>query len=49
VLFRSTIGKVDYHGSAHINALCHAHGLIAFPQGVTTLEEGRVMAIRLTR
>ncbi len=44
-----TIGKVDYHGSAHINALCHAHGLIAFPQGVTTLEEGRVMAIRLTR
>ena len=43
------IERVDYHGSAHINALCHAEGLIAFPEGATELPEGTEVAVRLIR
>lgn len=43
------IERVDYHGSAHINALCHAEGLIAFPEGATELAEGAEVAVRLIR
>jgi molybdopterin molybdotransferase len=43
------IGRVDYLGSSHINALSHADGLIAFPQGVTELVEGSVLDVRLIR
>ncbi|MEK7794165.1 MAG: gephyrin-like molybdotransferase Glp [Candidatus Hydrogenedentota bacterium] len=41
--------RVEYHGSAHIAALSFADGLIAFPVGDSTLEEGRVVAVRLLR
>lgn len=44
-----TLTKIDYHGSAHINALCHAHGIIPFPEGVTEMAEGTVVELRLTR
>lgn len=44
-----TLTKIDYHGSAHINALCHAHGIIPFPEGVTEMTEGTVVELRLTR
>ena len=43
------IKRVDYHGSAHINALCHAEGIIAFPEGITELAEGTEIAVRLIR
>ncbi len=43
------IRRVDYHGSAHINALCHAEGIIAFPEGMTELGEGTEIAVRLIR
>lgn len=42
-------GKVfplEYHGSAHINALTMAHGLIAVPIGITTLKEGELVDVR---
>jgi molybdopterin molybdotransferase len=41
--------RVEYHGSAHIAALSFADGLIAFPLGESTLEEGRVVTVRLLR
>ena len=43
------IKRVDYHGSAHIKALCHAEGIVAFPEGMTELAEGTEIAVRLIR
>lgn len=43
-------GKViplEYHGSAHINSLSHASGFIAMEQGVTLIEEGSEVVVRL--
>ncbi len=37
---------LEYHGSAHINALTDAHGLIAVPIGQTTLKEGELVDVR---
>jgi len=36
----------DYHGSAHINALCDADGLIVVPIGVASIEEGTLVRVR---
>lgn len=36
----------EYHGSAHINALCQAQGLICVPAGTGVLEGGTVVAVR---
>lgn len=44
-----TITRIPYHGSAHINALCHAHGIISFPEDVTVLPAGTLVQLRLTR
>ena len=38
---------VEFHGSAHIHALTGADGLMAFPPGVTEMEAGRPVAVRL--
>ena len=38
---------VSYHGSAHINALCIADGLISIGVGVAEIEEGTVVPVRL--
>jgi molybdopterin molybdotransferase len=38
--------EADYHGSAHINGLCHADGLITVPIGVTVLQEGTLVRVR---
>ena len=38
---------IDYHGSAHINALCIANGLISIGVGVAEIEEGTVVPVRL--
>jgi len=42
-------GRVEpasYHGSAHINALCEADGLITIPIGSPPLEEGTLVRVR---
>jgi len=38
---------IDYHGSAHINALCIADGLISIGVGVAEIEEGTIVPVRL--
>ena len=38
---------VEYHGSAHINALCDANGLVCIDIGVSKIEKGTPIAIRL--
>jgi len=37
---------IEYHGSAHINALCEADGLICIPAGVAEIKEGTDVAVR---
>ena len=38
---------VEYHGSAHINALCEADGLLCMPAGVAKIAEGSFVNVRL--
>lgn len=38
--------QIEYHGSAHINALCKADGLLCVPAGVAKIEEGTIVAVR---
>jgi molybdopterin molybdotransferase len=40
------VAQIDYHGSAHITALCEADGLICVPSGVTEIKEGTTVAVR---
>ena len=40
------VAGIDYHGSAHINALCEADGLICIPAGVAEVKEGTDVAVR---
>jgi len=40
------IAQIGYHGSAHINALCEADGLLCVPAGVTEIKEGTTVAVR---
>jgi molybdopterin molybdotransferase len=42
-----TVEKIDYHGSAHINALCQADGLLCVPAGVKEIKEGANVEVRL--
>ncbi|MCF8368858.1 MAG: molybdopterin molybdotransferase MoeA [Bacteroidales bacterium] len=37
---------LEYHGSAHINALVNARGLIAIPVGETELKKGTIVDVR---
>ncbi len=48
VVFRENgkITALEYHGSAHINALCEADGLLCVPAGVTEIKEGATVAVR---
>ena len=41
------VQPVEYHGSAHINALCGADGLIVLPPGASTVEKGTLVRVRL--
>ncbi len=41
-----TVAPVDYHGSAHLGAMCHAYGLIAMPVGTEKLGKGTVVDVR---
>ncbi|MFQ6035296.1 MAG: gephyrin-like molybdotransferase Glp [Sedimentisphaerales bacterium] len=40
------VAKIEYHGSAHINALCKADGLICIPAGTEQIKEGNTVAVR---
>jgi molybdopterin molybdotransferase len=40
------VANIKYHGSAHINALCEADGLICIPAGVAEVKEGTTVAVR---
>lgn len=40
------VRTIDYHGSAHANALCEADGLITMPVGMASLEEGTLVRVR---
>ncbi|MBA7481921.1 Molybdopterin molybdenumtransferase [subsurface metagenome] len=37
---------LEYHGSAHFNALCGADGLICIPKSTAELKEGTVVSVR---
>jgi len=41
------IVPVDYHGSAHINAMVDADGILTIPAGTTLLEKGKKVYVRL--
>lgn len=43
---KSEILPVDYHGSAHINALTGAYGLMSVPIGVTEIRKGDFADVR---
>jgi len=38
---------IEYHGPAHINAMCFADGFIRIPVGVTELTEGTIVDVEL--
>jgi len=38
--------KVEYHGSAHINALTSANGIMAIPIGTCEIKEGEWIHVR---
>jgi len=41
-----TARPLEYHGSAHFNALCGADGLLCIPKGTAELKEGTVVSVR---
>jgi molybdopterin molybdotransferase len=42
-----TVKPVQYHGSAHLSALCDAGGLVPMEIGVTSIEQGTLVRVRL--
>jgi len=42
-----TVKGVEYHGSAHINSLCGADGLISMGVGIAEIEKGTIVPVRL--
>ncbi|PKP33093.1 MAG: molybdopterin molybdenumtransferase MoeA [Bacteroidetes bacterium HGW-Bacteroidetes-17] len=40
------VWPIDYHGSAHINALSDAFGIISIPVGISELKEGELVDVR---
>jgi molybdopterin molybdotransferase len=47
IMSSGTVKPVEYHGSAHILALCNADGLISFEIGVAKIEKGAMISVRL--
>ena len=37
---------IEYHGPAHINAMCFADGFIRIPVGITELAKGTIVDVR---
>lgn len=44
---RAEIAPISYHGSAHINALVNANALISIPVGISRLNRGDLVDVRL--
>ena len=44
---KATVKPVEYHGSAHINSLCNADGLVRIDVGVTEVKKGAFVPVRL--
>ncbi len=42
-----TLKPIDYHGSAHINALTKAYGLVSIGVGIEGIEKGTIVPVRL--
>lgn len=42
-----TLKPVEYHGSAHINALCAADGVFSIDVGIAEIEKGTLVRVRL--
>lgn len=40
------VSPVEYHGSAHINSLLAADGIIAIPTGIKKIEKGEMVGVR---
>ncbi len=40
------VTSIEYHGSAHINALSEADGVICIPTGIAEIKEGATVAVR---
>lgn len=40
------VERIEYHGSAHINALCDADGLLCVPAGTHEIKKDSVVAVR---
>jgi molybdopterin molybdotransferase len=40
------VSPVEYHGSAHINSLSEADGIIAIPVGTKKIEKGEIVGVR---
>jgi molybdopterin molybdotransferase len=40
------VASIEYHGSAHINALSEADGLLCIPAGIAEIKEGTTVAVR---
>ena len=41
------VERIEFHGSAHIHAMCNADGLIALPEGENFYEAGSLIDVRL--
>ncbi len=41
------VKPIEYHGSAHISALCGADGLVHLDRGVSKIEKGMIVEVRL--
>jgi molybdopterin biosynthesis enzyme len=44
---KGTVRAVEYHGSAHINSLCLADGLVSMNVGVAEIKKGTIVKVRL--
>lgn len=40
------VASIEYHGSAHLNALCEADGLLCIPAGAAEVREETTVAVR---
>jgi molybdopterin molybdotransferase len=43
---KGTVKVVEYHGSAHINSLCGADGLVSMDIGVAEIKKGTIVKVR---
>jgi len=46
-IIKGKVFPVEFHGSAHINALCPAEGFISFPVGVLKINKGEIIDVIL--